>query len=217
MCVRVQPSHARTEASHWLFDDPDAAPGCLQHPGDQKHVGTTARGAQGRRATNQTTPGVRQNDVEESEGTDDESFEPYDMDGQELLDELLKSHVSALQSESSHVEILLDAAIRCEQAGPDAKAEALIEWIYKLQSEENEPDLKVLIFTESVPTQQMLKEFLEVRGISVVTLNGSMDMEERKQAQDAFRKTHRVLVSTDAGGEGLNLQFAHVIINYDIP
>lgn len=146
--------------------------------------------------------GVRQNDVEESEGTDDESFEPYDMDGQELLDELLKSHVSALQSESSHVEILLDAAIRCEQAGPDAKAEALIEWIYKLQSEENEPDLKVLIFTEFVPTQQMLKEFLEVRGISVVTLNGSMDMEERKQAQDAFRKTHRVLVSTDAGGEG---------------
>lgn len=84
--------------------------------------------------------GVRQNDVEESEGTDDESFEPYDMDGQELLDELLKSHVSALQSESSHVEILLDAAIRCEQAGPDAKTEALIEWIYKLQSEENEPD-----------------------------------------------------------------------------
>ena len=143
--------------------------------------------------------------------------ELYDMDGQELLDELLKSHVSALQSEGSHVETLLDAAVRCEQAGPDAKAEALIEWIYKLQAEENEPDLKVLIFTEFVPTQQMLKEFLEARGISVVTLNGSMDMEERKQAQDAFRKSHRILVSTDAGGEGLNLQFAHVIINYDIP
>ncbi|TWI09097.1 SNF2 domain-containing protein [Lysobacter ruishenii] len=143
--------------------------------------------------------------------------ELYDMDGQELLDELLKSHVSALQSEGSHVETLLDAAVRCEQAGPDAKAEALIEWVYELQAEENEPDLKVLIFTEFVPTQQMLKEFLEARGISVVTLNGSMDMEERKQAQDAFRKSHRVLVSTDAGGEGLNLQFAHVIINYDIP
>jgi hypothetical protein len=42
-------------------------------------------------------------------------------------------------------------------------------------------------------------------------------MEERGAAQDAFRKSHRVLVSTDAGGEGLNLQFAHVIINYDIP
>ncbi|ADJ27042.1 DEAD/DEAH box helicase [Nitrosococcus watsonii] len=158
-----------------------------------------------------------ENGAEGSESPDDEMAELYDMDGQELLDELLKSHVSALQSEGSHVETLLDAAVRCEQAGPDAKAEALIEWIYELQAEENEPDLKVLIFTEFVPTQQMLKEFLEARGISVVTLNGSMDMEERKQAQDAFRKSHRVLVSTDAGGEGLNLQFAHVIINYDIP
>ena len=154
-----------------------------------------------------------ENGVEGSENFD----ELYDMDGQELLDELLKSHVSALQSESSHVETLLDAAVRCEQAGPDAKAEALIEWIYELQAEENEPDLKVLIFTEFVPTQQMLKEFLEARGISVVTLNGSMNMEERSLARDAFRKSHRMLVSTDAGGEGLNLQFAHVIINYDIP
>jgi superfamily II DNA or RNA helicase len=152
-----------------------------------------------------------------SENPDDEIGELYDMNGQELLDELLKSHVSALQSEGSHVETLLDAAVRCEQAGPDTKAEALIEWIYELQAEENEPDLKVLIFTEFVPTQQMLKVFLEARGISVVTLNGSMDMEERTHAQDAFSKSHRVLVSTDAGGEGLNLQFAHVIINYDIP
>lgn len=141
----------------------------------------------------------------------------YDMDGQELLDELLKSHVSALQSEGSLVETLLDAARRCEQAGPDAKAEALIEWIYRLQSEENEPDLKVLIFTEFVSTQGMLKEFLEARGISVATLNGSMAMDERQRAQDAFRSSSRVLVSTDAGGEGLNLQFAHVIINLDIP
>ena len=146
-----------------------------------------------------------ENGTERSESPDDEIAELYDMDGQELLDELLKSHVSALQSEGSHVETLLDAAVRCEQAGPDAKAEALIEWIYKLQAEENEPDLKLLIFTEFVPTQQMLKEFLEARGISVVTLNGSMDMEERGAAQSAFRRSHRVLVSTDAGGEGLNL------------
>ncbi len=129
----------------------------------------------------------------------------------------MKSQVSALVNEGRQVQTLLDAAVRCEQAGPDAKAEALIEWIYELQADENEPDLKVLIFTEFVPTQQMLKAFLEARGISVVTLNGAMELEERKQAQDAFRKSHRVLVSTDAGGEGLNLQFAHVVINYDIP
>lgn len=155
--------------------------------------------------------------LEDIENEPDNLGEFYDMDGQELLDELLKSRVSALKNESNQVEALLDAAHRCEQAGPDAKAEALIEWIYQLQAEENEPDLKVLIFTEFVPTQGMLKEFLEARGISVVTLNGSMDMDERKRAQDDFRDSVRILVSTDAGGEGLNLQFCHIVINYDIP
>lgn len=141
----------------------------------------------------------------------------YELDGQELLDMLLRSRLSALANERLHVETLLDVARRSEQAGPDAKAEALLELIYRLQVEENEVDLKLLIFTEFVPTQAMLKEFLAARGIPVVTLNGSMDMDERRQAQDAFRDTHRVLVSTDAGGEGLNLQFAHVVVNYDIP
>jgi superfamily II DNA or RNA helicase len=149
--------------------------------------------------------------------SEEELSELYDRDGQELLDELLKSRVSALKSEVSTVKLLLDASTACEHAAPDAKAEELIDRIYQLQSVENDPELKVLIFTEFVPTQQMLREFLEARGISVATLNGSMDMQERKQAQDAFRRTHRVLVSTDAGGEGLNLQFAHVVINYDIP
>ena len=141
----------------------------------------------------------------------------YDLDGQEQLDELLKMQGEALQLESSHVETLLNTARQCEQAGPDAKAETLLEWIYQLQASENEIDLKVLIFTEFVPTQSMLKEFLEARGISVTTLNGSMAMEERKRAQEAFLEQTRVLVSTDAGGEGLNLQFCHVIINYDLP
>ena len=141
----------------------------------------------------------------------------YDMDGQELLDELLQSRAAAMQGEVRHVQALLDAAVRCEMTGADAKAEALMEWVYSLQAEENDPELKILIFTEFVSTQRMLKEFLEARGITVVTLNGSMGMEERQQAQDSFRQTHRVLVSTDAGGEGLNLQFAHVVINYDIP
>ena len=51
----------------------------------------------------------------------------------------------------------------------------------------------------------------------MVCLNGSMDMDERKKAQDTFAGDARILISTDAGGEGLNLQFCHVVINYDIP
>ena len=63
----------------------------------------------------------------------------------------------------------------------------------------------------------MLRDFLEGRGFAVECLNGTMDMEERIRVQRAFAEEARILVSTDAGGEGLNLQFCHVVINYDIP
>ncbi len=140
-----------------------------------------------------------------------------DLDGQEQLEILLKAPLKALKNERAEVQLLLEAATRCEQKGPDVKAEALLDWIYRLQAEEGDPDLKVLVFTEFVPTQEMLYEFLTERGFTVVCLNGSMDMEERKRVQDAFARDARILISTDAGGEGLNLQFCHVVINYDIP
>lgn len=63
----------------------------------------------------------------------------------------------------------------------------------------------------------MLAEFLESRGFSVALLNGGMDLDARTRAQQAFSKDVRVLISTDAGGEGLNLQFCHVIVNFDMP
>jgi len=140
-----------------------------------------------------------------------------DLDGQEQIDVLLRTRLKALKNERAEVKLLLDAAARCEQIGPDAKAEALLDWLYRLQSEESDPELKALVFTEFVPTQEMLRRFLAERGFSVVCLNGSMDMEERKRVQEAFAKEARILISTDAGGEGLNLQFCHVVINYDIP
>jgi len=140
-----------------------------------------------------------------------------ELDGQQQTDELLNSRVKSLKNEKQEVQGLLDLAEHCVQQGIDAKADALLEWITTLQREENDPDIKVLIFTEFLPTQAMLAEFLSSRGMSVVILNGSLSMDERKQVQHAFAKDTRILISTDAGGEGLNLQFCHVIINYDIP
>jgi superfamily II DNA or RNA helicase len=140
-----------------------------------------------------------------------------DLDGQEQIDVLLGTRLKALKNERAEVKLLLDAAARCEQIGPDAKADALLDWLYRLQSEEGNPELKALVFTEFVPTQEMLRRFLTERGFPVACLNGSMDMEERKQVQEAFAKDARILISTDAGGEGLNLQFCNVVINYDIP
>lgn len=141
----------------------------------------------------------------------------FDLDGQEQTNLLLISCLSVLKDEYAEVKMLLDATELCEQAGPDVKAETLLDWIYHLQSEENNPELKFLIFTEFLPTQAMLQTYLKERGFSVVCLNGSMNMEERKQVQAAFAENARILISTDAGGEGINLQFCNIVINYDIP
>ena len=140
-----------------------------------------------------------------------------DLDGQEQVDTLLGTRLEALKNERAEVKLLLEAAQACERAGPDAKAEALLEWIYRLQQEEGDPELKILVFTEFVPTQAMLSAFLTDRGFAVSCLNGSMDLDERIRAQEDFAGRSRILVSTDAGGEGLNLQFCHAIVNYDIP
>ncbi|HHO81640.1 MAG TPA: helicase, partial [Halothiobacillus sp.] len=88
-----------------------------------------------------------------------------ELDGQSQLDIALQA--SGWEREKSEVEMLLDLARETERQGADAKAEALLELIYKLQQEENDPQLKVLVFTEFVPTQAMLAEFLESRGFSV--------------------------------------------------
>ncbi len=138
-----------------------------------------------------------------------------DLDGEAQVDLALQAE--GFEREKAEVETLLALARATEAAGTDAKAEALLELVYKLQQDENDPALKLLIFTEFVPTQAMLAEFLSSRGFSVATLNGSMDMEARTRTLQQFAKDTRVLISTDAGGEGLNLQFCHVIVNFDMP
>jgi superfamily II DNA or RNA helicase len=138
-----------------------------------------------------------------------------ELDAQTQVD--MAVQVSGWAQEKAEVDMLLNLARETESQGTDAKAEALLELVYKLQQEEGDPALKVLIFTEFIPTQTMLADFLASRGFSIALLNGGMDMEARTRAQQIFSKDVRVLISTDAGGEGLNLQFCHVIVNFDMP
>ncbi len=140
-----------------------------------------------------------------------------DLDGQLQLDMLMSYKLEALKDEEKQVKRLLALAKEAEISCTDAKAEALLQLIYDLRQEEMDPDLKFLIFTEFVSTQKMLEEFLSDMGFHVVCINGSMDMDERLKAQKEFAGDAQFLVSTDAGGEGINLQFCHVVINYDIP
>ena len=86
----------------------------------------------------------------------------------------------------------------------------LLEWLYTFQKEESDPDVKVLVFTEFVPTQQMLSEFLTNHGISVACLNGSMNMEQRQQVQEAFAK------ESDLGGGRFPLRTANALVFAEI-
>jgi len=112
---------------------------------------------------------------------------------------------------------LLKLARESAAAGADAKVKAFFDLLAELRRAERNPSVKILVFTEFCPTQEMLLSLLESAGIPAVGINGSMGLAERAMAQDAFRNEAQVLVSTDAGGEGINLQFAHIVVNWDLP
>ena len=118
-------------------------------------------------------------------------------------------------AEIEELKMIISVAKQAEFQHHDVKVDALFDTIDELQSED--PAQKIILFTEFVGTQVYLKELLESRGYSVSVLNGSMDIEERNNALNEFKMSTGIFISTDAGGEGLNLQFANIIINYDLP
>lgn len=118
-------------------------------------------------------------------------------------------------AEIEELKMIISTAKQAEFQHHDVKVDALFDTIDALQSED--PAQKIILFTEFVGTQAYLKELLESRGYSVSILNGSMDIEERNNALNEFKTNTSIFISTDAGGEGLNLQFANIIINYDLP
>ncbi len=98
----------------------------------------------------------------------------------------------------------------------DMKAKILRANLKKLF--EDEPDGKVIIFTEFRETQAMLESLLSAIG-TVELFHGRLKPEQKDAAVKSFRvgSGPRMLVSTEAGGEGRNFQFCHYIVNYDLP
>ncbi|MGC8731616.1 MAG: helicase-related protein, partial [Halothiobacillaceae bacterium] len=76
---------------------------------------------------------------------------------------------------------------------------------------------KLRFFTEHRDTLNSLARRLEEKGYTVATIHGGMDVDSRKQAQRQFRTRAKIMVATDAAGEGINLQFCRHLINWDIP
>jgi len=76
---------------------------------------------------------------------------------------------------------------------------------------------KILIFTESKDTMDYLVNKIRSLGYSVNFIHGGMELDDRIEAEKIFQHQTQVMVATEAAGEGINLQFCNLMINYDIP
>ena len=158
-------------------------------------------------------------------GEDEDNLEGYGLDGSldyeddelDVSDYSVEHTSSGLKTEIEMLQKLVEEAEQCRATETDAKATALMEKIYSLRSSGIEANNKVLVFTEFRQTQDFLIRVLNEQGLKCEKVNGSMSMEERHRALVHFRDEADVLVATDAAGESLNVQFCHIVFNYDLP
>ena len=158
-------------------------------------------------------------------GEDEDNLEGYGLDGSldyeddelDVSDYSVEHTSSGLKTEIEMLQKLVEEAEQCRATETDAKATALMEKIYSLRSSGIEANNKVLVFTEFRQTQDFLIRVLNEQGLKCEKVNGSMSMEERHRALVNFRDEADVLVATDAAGESLNVQFCHIVFNYDLP
>lgn len=122
-----------------------------------------------------------------------------------------------IDNEETLLTVLIDAAHLVKKN--DLKLKGFLDQVIQpiLYKNNNE---KVVIFTEYLTTQRYIQDALiEKYGeTSVVLINGSMTHEERALAITAFNHDAQFIISTEAGGEGINLQHkCHILVNFDLP
>ena len=120
-----------------------------------------------------------------------------------------------LEAEIQTLDALLSQAKAIIERGEEAKLRHFKQALDELQA--REPGEKVLIFTESRDTLEYLERRLRAWGYTVCTIHGGMPLEERIKAEQVFKNQAQIMVATEAAGEGINLQFCHLMINYDLP
>ncbi len=116
--------------------------------------------------------------------------------------------------------LLNHAIAELEQVEDDSKAQVLVEQLTEIFN--NHANEKVIVFTQFRETQRYLEEKLRERGWGVSLFHGQLNPKEKDRAVERFRdgtgpQGPQVLISTEAGGEGRNLQFCHLLVNYDLP
>src|SRR6266536_5997952 len=156
--------------------------------------------------------------ADEEEIMDDQ--EENERSEEQLMESVLATSLAELQEELQQVEAILSLARKVYDAHTESKFEKLRE----VMADKKETDNKYIIFTEHRDTLDFLVRNLEGLGFTgqVAQIQGKMNYKQRDEMVEFFRKPvvdggARFLVATDAAGEGINLQFCWLMVNYDIP
>jgi len=152
----------------------------------------------------------------------DAELDEGDLD-EETRDILVDEFTVAMELDQLRMEIaalkeLTERARRVKEHAPDSKLAALKECLaFSEFSALKDGRGKLIIFTEHRDTLNHLRKHLEKWRYSTCEIHGGMNPHQRKEAQEKFRITCQICVATEAAGEGINLQFCHLMINYDLP
>jgi len=151
-------------------------------------------------------------DISEYEDLDEEERERVD---RRIFRQVLTDDPERVEAERDNVERLHGLA-RALANHREAKFQELLT-VLDSSDVIRDANEKLLIFTEHKDTLDSLSGRLEQLGYTVATIHGGMDVDARKTAQRAFRTKAKIMVATDAAGEGINLQFCRFLVNWDIP
>lgn len=161
----------------------------------------------------------------------DDDFDEDDYSDEEMEqmeDNLLDEATAAQTIEELKAEITTLVDLECKanvirHSNRDKKWEQLSNLLQSPELHQSSGAMeKIIIFTEHRDTLKYLKDkVVNLLGSkdAVMTICGGMSRDDRKNAQNKFRqdKNVSVLIATDAAGEGINLQRAHYLVNYDLP
>lgn len=106
---------------------------------------------------------------------------------------------------------LIELYEEADKVNEETKIKVLSKIINSLHGE------KCLIFTQFLETQKVIQQALHQGGISTSIFNGQMSSADKNLNIKNFQDQTQILISTEAGGEGRNLQFCHIMLNYDLP
>ena len=142
----------------------------------------------------------------------------------EMLDQdasagdVVEQGATAADFSARELVLLNNAIVALDNVGEtDSKAHVFVDKLAELFGKR--PDEKVLVFTQFRETQSHLADLLKKRGWNVNEFHGGMNARQKDAAIQRFKTNGgpQILISTEAGGEGRNLQFCHLLVNYDLP